>query len=205
MKKYILLLSISLLSILNFNALTMGLNNTLTDAEVIGTWTLSVDWDCNGSTNPGDITFIADYTFTSTGGYSGTWVSTGSAITWTHNSGAHAVYTGTINGNEITGSIATDNDPNAGCFNANKDTTSNKDFEIFNFQFYPNPIVNEINLSANKNIDNIQITSVLGKIVIDINFVQPNPRIDLSNLNSGIYLMTVSIANKKNTFKIIKQ
>ena len=184
---------------------SLNFSNLLNDADVIGTWSLDIDWDCDSDLNFGDITFVVDYTFTSTGGFTGTWSCIDDIVTWTHTTGAHAVYTGTIDGNSIIGTIATDNSDNAGCFTAEKNVASQDDFTIFNFNYYPNPVEDTLNLSANQLFSSVKIYSLLGQKVISINPKNKKDlQVDLSSLNSGIYLVKVKIGDKTNTLKIIK-
>lgn len=182
--------------------------NVLTDDDVIGTWNLLLDWGCDGSADSNDITFHDDYTFTSSSGnYTGTWSSTDNSVTWQHSTGAHAVYTGTISGNTITGTITSDANTDVDCFTATKATASQNDFSDFSFSYYPNPVENVLNLTANEYFNSISIFNLLGqKIMSFSSFNKTNMQLDLSKLMSGVYLIEISKENNKiQTLKIIKK
>ncbi len=71
---------------------------------------------------------------------------------------------------------------------------------------YPNPTNGIINIeTGNNNIQNIKISDITGKTLIKKSDIQQNEAIDLSELESGIYI--ISIQTDKNIFttKIIKK
>jgi hypothetical protein len=78
-------------------------------------------------------------------------------------------------------------------------------YEEFNFQAYPNPVRNELNISANTTIDNIQIFDLLGNRVKNIDVNNNFSVISLGDLSTGIYILKTSIQGSTNTMKIVKQ
>lgn len=87
-------------------------------------------------------------------------------------------------------------------------TLSNSEFSIVNkFTVFPNPAISELNLqSANFNFSGAlqyEISDITGKVInrgtID------NKRVDVRNLNSGIYFLGLNIEGSKQTIKFIKQ
>ncbi len=64
---------------------------------------------------------------------------------------------------------------------------------LSNIGVYPNPFQNTINISNASDVNRVVITSIIGKVVMDVNLNQSNPVIE-TNLPSGIYLVTL-IAN----------
>lgn len=85
------------------------------------------------------------------------------------------------------------------------DTSSVEDLEAHGFSYYPNPVNDVLNLSANTAIDQVEILNVLGqKIYVDTpNTLQQS--VDFSDLQSGIYLVNVAIDGSEGTFKIVKK
>lgn len=72
---------------------------------------------------------------------------------------------------------------------------------------WPNPANEILNLSLkSNNIANVKITNLLGKIVklVTLNNPNSNNSINISALNSGFYLITISQDNKTITNKFIK-
>jgi len=80
-----------------------------------------------------------------------------------------------------------------------------KDFAQFSFKSYPNPVTNQLNLSANKNIDSVSFFNVLGQKVQSNTINAAQKQLDISNLQNGVYMMEVTIDNAKQAYKIVKQ
>jgi len=84
-------------------------------------------------------------------------------------------------------------------------TASIADLEQFNFKSYPNPVKDVINLSAAKNIDKIEVYSLLGQQVENRILNSNNNQVNVSKLTNGIYLVKVFIEDAVGTFKFVKQ
>ena len=67
---------------------------------------------------------------------------------------------------------------------------------------YPNPTTDKINIISDEIINQVKILSPDGKILLEKNYKLFNPTIDLSSLESGIYLMLIT--NDKSQTKTIK-
>lgn len=82
-------------------------------------------------------------------------------------------------------------------------STSNFENNIFNI--YPNPTNDFLNIKGIENtpISQVIIMDMLGKKVLATSQLDSN-KIDVSNLKSGIYLMTISVNNIQKTIKFIK-
>lgn len=78
------------------------------------------------------------------------------------------------------------------------------DFSRDNFGVYPNPVDDVLNIRSTNNIESILVYDVLGKLVIE---AYPNiisPSLDMSDINSGVYFLNVTIGDSSKTVKIIK-
>lgn len=75
------------------------------------------------------------------------------------------------------------------------------------FALYPNPIINEINISFPNNSEKAEfkLYDVLGKKVLQKIVTISRNRIDVSQLTSGVYIASLTSNNKTTSFKIIKQ
>ncbi|QNM84306.1 T9SS type A sorting domain-containing protein [Polaribacter pectinis] len=86
-----------------------------------------------------------------------------------------------------------------------ENTLSVKNFEKFNFSHYPNPTTNELNVSSSKNIEKIEIFNLIGQKVIstlpNINKI----KINVSCLNTGVYIIKATINGVTDSFKFIKE
>jgi len=79
--------------------------------------------------------------------------------------------------------------------------------EIENLKIYPNPTTNRISVSSNESIQSISLYSIQGTLIQQINPESSGTReFDLSDQNSGIYILKVIAKNNKvNTYKIVKK
>ena len=83
--------------------------------------------------------------------------------------------------------------------------TQNK---LLNFQIYPNPASNSINLSFEKNLENanLKIISILGQTVLEKqNLSGTNLSFDVSGLSNGTYVLQLKDGSTISTSKFIKQ
>jgi hypothetical protein len=85
---------------------------------------------------------------------------------------------------------------------------SNEDFlQEKQFALYPNPVTTEINISFPKAAENAKFAlyNVLGEKVLQKNITPLRNSIDVSNLNSGMYIASITSNNKTTSYKIIKK
>jgi tRNA splicing ligase len=78
--------------------------------------------------------------------------------------------------------------------------TSTSDFEV-----YPNPVTDILNISNNENITNVSVFNLLGQEVFSKTAATNISQIDLSNLSSGAYMVKVATDGFVKTIKIVKQ
>lgn len=75
-----------------------------------------------------------------------------------------------------------------------------------NFQVYPNPSSNLININSDENLKSVTIYDVLGNDILNKNSNQTNDVIDVSQFNSGLYFVKIQFENGRTTTqKIIKK
>lgn len=84
-------------------------------------------------------------------------------------------------------------------------TASVKDLKQFNFNFYPNPTKNEVKLSANDEIKSVEVYNLLGQSVINKKLNMKEPKIDVSDLSKGVYIMKVTIGESLGSYKFVKE
>ncbi|MBT8256473.1 MAG: T9SS type A sorting domain-containing protein [Bacteroidia bacterium] len=78
------------------------------------------------------------------------------------------------------------------------------DFSASNFSVYPNPVQDVLNIRSASTVDAIAVYDVLGKLVLQTAPDRISPTIDMSSLNSGAYLVQVTIGDASKTVKVIK-
>jgi len=74
-------------------------------------------------------------------------------------------------------------------------------------QLYPNPSQGIFNYKMESETDSrvkIQLTDIMGKIILDNLLIEKEGSLDLSSITSGIYLLKVSDGNSTQTLKLIK-
>ena len=72
------------------------------------------------------------------------------------------------------------------------------------FTFYPNPVTDYLNLSYDNNISKVEIFNLLGQQVLSKTVNATQSKIDMSNLNTGTYLVKVKSGDLIKTIKVIK-
>lgn len=78
------------------------------------------------------------------------------------------------------------------------------DFSNSQVSVYPNPVNNIINLSAEKNIEKVEIFNMLGQRVFDKVLNTTQGSINVEFLSQGAYLMKASVDGVTGTYKVIK-
>ncbi len=89
-----------------------------------------------------------------------------------------------------------------------QETLSNNEFNrVDSFSVYPNPTSSELNLkSSNFNLGNslnYEIVDITGKVINQ--GVIENNKLDVSNLNTGVYFLGLNLEGRKKIIKFIKE
>ena len=82
---------------------------------------------------------------------------------------------------------------------------STNDFEQFQFETYPNPMRDILNISANTNIEKVEMYDILGNQVKNLNLNAQDNQISVSDLSRGVYILKTYIQGNVDTQKIIKK
>ncbi|WP_298903936.1 T9SS type A sorting domain-containing protein [uncultured Psychroserpens sp.] len=73
------------------------------------------------------------------------------------------------------------------------------------FNYYPNPVKDVLTLDSPKTIDKIEVFNVLGQRIIAIDSQNTIQNIDMSNLQSGAYIVKVSIETQTKAIRVLKE
>jgi hypothetical protein len=73
------------------------------------------------------------------------------------------------------------------------------------FTYFPNPVKNTLQLNAQSNIQNVSIYNMLGQEVLRITPNNVNSTVDMSSLQTGAYFVKVTINDRTETVRVIKQ
>ena len=86
-----------------------------------------------------------------------------------------------------------------------QESLSTPSFDNDNFQAYPNPVKNFLNLSYTQDISEVSVFNLLGQKVLSKKMNTAEGQIDMTNLAQGTYLLKVSVENQVKTIKVIKE
>ena len=82
-----------------------------------------------------------------------------------------------------------------------------KEFDtILNLSVYPNPMINELNIStaSNENITNVILYDLTGKVVKNINYNDISVIVNTDDLAAGSYIAKITVGEKTKTIKVLK-
>lgn len=79
------------------------------------------------------------------------------------------------------------------------------DFESKAFSFYPNPVLDVLNLSYRHGLTRVKLFNVLGQRVYTKNLSANSAKIDMSNYKEGLYFMEVESNKSTKIIKVIKK
>lgn len=83
-----------------------------------------------------------------------------------------------------------------------KETLGVNDWSKSDFNFYPNPVKNELNINSKSDVKNVSIYNVSGQLVLNAN----SNKINTSALSTGVYVVRTELKNGQiETFKIVKK
>lgn len=78
-------------------------------------------------------------------------------------------------------------------------------FDLANFNYYPNPVKDVLNISALKNITKVSVYNIIGQEVITKSLNENKTKVDMYSLAKGTYMVKVTADNMVKTIKVIKQ
>src|SRR5699024_9064609 len=82
-------------------------------------------------------------------------------------------------------------------------SVDNNDFK--HFSYYPNPVENVLNLKAGRQIENLSLFNMLGQTLRKARPHSLQTQLDTRGLQSGIYLLKVTIDGTSKSFTIVKK
>lgn len=92
-------------------------------------------------------------------------------------------------------------------YHYNPTILSNQEIVSNNILIYPNPFSDKLTIQLNENEANFSATiyDIRGKLIIEKKLTNLNNELDLSNINSGMYICSLVSNNNKKTIKLIKK
>ena len=75
---------------------------------------------------------------------------------------------------------------------------------MLKLKYLPNPVTTNLIVSSDKRIETYKLISSIGQLLRNVEVNAQDFEIDMSTLQSGIYLLRLSSDRKSKTIKIIK-
>ena len=72
------------------------------------------------------------------------------------------------------------------------------------FEYFPNPVEDELTLKAQANIDSIEVLNILGQSLISLSPSVMEAKVDMSSLLTGAYFVRLSVQGEIDTFRVLK-
>ncbi|WP_304144663.1 T9SS type A sorting domain-containing protein [Mesoflavibacter zeaxanthinifaciens] len=92
------------------------------------------------------------------------------------------------------------------CLSVDAVSLSTEDFnQEVAFTYYPNPVNNNLNLSSQKEINNVSVYNMVGQEVYRSTPNTMTDVVDMSGLQAGAYFVKVTVGNATKTVKVIKK
>ena len=92
------------------------------------------------------------------------------------------------------------------CLSVDAVSLSTEDFDKeAAFTYYPNPVNNNLNLSSQKEINNVSVYNMVGQEVYRSTPNTMTDVVDMSGLQAGAYFVKVTVGNATKTVKVIKK
>ncbi len=88
---------------------------------------------------------------------------------------------------------------------SNNVTLTTSENEIKGLKYYPNPVNNILNISAENNIHSLQIMDLSGKTIYSDVPEKNHYSVDFSSWKKGMYFVRLEVDNTSSAFKIIKK
>lgn len=79
------------------------------------------------------------------------------------------------------------------------------DTSFFGFSFAPNPTKNLLNFNSSEAIEHIEVYNILGQQLVKKTLDATQGSLDVSNLETGTYLMKVTVNGQLGSYRFIKQ
>jgi hypothetical protein len=84
-------------------------------------------------------------------------------------------------------------------------TLALQDFDMTQFNYYPNPVINLLNISYSQEMTNVKVYNMVGQQLLNKNVNATSTKIDMSGFANGAYFIRVSTENAMKTVRVIKK
>jgi hypothetical protein len=84
-------------------------------------------------------------------------------------------------------------------------TLADQDFDMTQFSYYPNPVINLLNISYSQEMTNVKVYNMVGQQLLNKNVNATSTKVDMSGFANGAYFIKVSTENATKTVRVIKK
>ena len=84
-------------------------------------------------------------------------------------------------------------------------TLGRDDFDKFTFQYYPNPVVEELTITAEEIITNVKVYSLTGQEVINQKWNTNKGTLNMSALEANVYIVKINFGDIEKVVKVVRK
>jgi len=84
-------------------------------------------------------------------------------------------------------------------------TLANQDFDLAQFTYYPNPVIDLLNISYSQDIANVKVFNMIGQQLMSKQINSNSAQIDMSDYANGAYFIQVTTDTAMKTVRVIKK
>jgi hypothetical protein len=84
-------------------------------------------------------------------------------------------------------------------------TLANQDFDMTQFSYYPNPVINLLNISYSQDMTSVKVFNMVGQQLMSKEINASTTQIDMSRYANGAYFIQVTTENAMKTVRVIKK
>jgi hypothetical protein len=84
-------------------------------------------------------------------------------------------------------------------------TLANQDFDMTKFNYYPNPVINLLNISYSQDMTSVKVFNMVGQQLMSKEINASATQIDMSRYANGAYFIQVTTENAMKTVRVIKK
>lgn len=84
-------------------------------------------------------------------------------------------------------------------------TLANQDFDMTQFTYYPNPVIDLLNISYSQDMTSVKVFNIVGQQLMSKQINSNTTQIDMSTYSNGAYFIQVTTENAMKTVRVIKK
>lgn len=106
---------------------------------------------------------------------------------------------------DINGNTRSATTPDLGGYEFTDETMAVQDINRSRISYYPNPVIDQLQVSNDAKIKNAELYNVSGQMILNININAEKASIDMTKVPAGIYILKLNSDKQSESIKIIKK